>query len=262
MRDSHFTRPLAQGARHHADSPICGCTLTLWSWPPGRGAGSAAASSRPYTRAAHSSPTSSTSSDGRTTSAGLIDGGHVVVGADDEGPAMTLAAAGGLDTVINDAPGSGPLPFPVQLGGGRGRVANHGGDRRRAGFLGDQPLVRLDVVEALVAGVRQGRGPIIRPRHTKQRPDTPGHPELLAGPSGPRARQLEGDRGFSVLQSADPRRLLRSNVKGDNPDVDTWGGSRMPSGDSPPMKLGEDPPTVDVVSHHPGRTFARRVTSE
>lgn len=149
---------------------------------------------------------------------GLIDGGHVVVGADDE-PAMTLAAAGGLDTVINDAPERG-LSHSVRLG--VAVVESQTTEETGAVliFLGDQPLVRLDVVETLVAAWRQGRGPIVRPRY-EGRPDTPGHPVLLARSVWPLARQLEGDRGFSVL-AANPQETVTLDVTGDNPDVDTW----------------------------------------
>jgi CTP:molybdopterin cytidylyltransferase MocA len=49
----------------------------------------------------------------------------------------------------------------------------------------------------------------------------PGHPVLLGRSVWPRARQLKGDRGFSILQSADPGETVTVDVKGDNPDVDT-----------------------------------------
>ena len=155
---------------------------------------------------------------GETQRRGLIDGGHLIVAANDEA-AMTLAAAGGLDIVINDAPELG-LSHSVRLG----VAAVESEITEEAGavlvFLGDQPLVRLDVVEALVAAWRQGRGPIIRPRY-EERPDMPGHPVLLARSVWPRAQQLEGDRGFSALHAGNPQETVAVDVKGDNPDVDT-----------------------------------------
>jgi CTP:molybdopterin cytidylyltransferase MocA len=85
-------------------------------------------------------------------------------------------------------------------------------------FLGDQPLVRIEVVEALIG--RVGSGSIVRPRY-EARPDAPGHPVLLDRSIWARARQLEGDRGFSALLDSTPAETVTLDVKGDNPDVDT-----------------------------------------
>ena len=149
---------------------------------------------------------------------GLLDGGHVVVAADDE-RALTLALAAGLATVINDAPELG-LSRSLRLG----LAALEARTIEEAGaalvFLGDQPLVRADVVEALVAAWQQGGGPIVRPRY-EGRPDAPGHPVLLDRSIWARARQLEGDRGFSALLDSIPSETVMLDVKGDNPDVDT-----------------------------------------
>jgi CTP:molybdopterin cytidylyltransferase MocA len=149
---------------------------------------------------------------------GLIDGGHVVVAADDE-RALKLACAAGLGTVINDAPELG-LSRSLRLG----LAALEARSIEEAGaalvFLGDQPLVRADVVEALVAAWQQGGGPIVRPRY-ESRPDAPGHPVLLDRAIWARARHLEGDRGFSALLESTPSETVMLDVKGDNPDVDT-----------------------------------------
>ena len=146
---------------------------------------------------------------------GLLDGGHVVVAADDE-RALWLARARGLGTVINDAPELG-LSHSVRLG--LAELEARAGDAGAAlVFLGDQPLVRADVVEALVG--RVGSGSIIRPRY-EARPDAPGHPVLLARSVWARARELKGDRGFSALLDSSPHETVLLDVKGDNPDVDT-----------------------------------------
>jgi len=149
---------------------------------------------------------------------GLLDGGHVVVAAGDE-RALTLARAGGLGTLINDAPDLG-LSHSVRLGLAEleARTIEEAGAALVC--LGDQPLVRIDVVEALVAAWKQGSGPIVRPRY-EARPDAPGHPVLLARSIWARARQLEGDRGFSALLDSSPLETVTLDVKGDNPDVDT-----------------------------------------
>lgn len=148
---------------------------------------------------------------------GLLDGGHVVLAAGDE-RALSLARARGLGAVLNDAPELG-LSHSVRLG-----LTALEAPAIDAGaalvFLGDQPLVRADVVEALIAAWRHGTGPIIRPRY-EARPNAPGHPVLLARSIWARAGELEGDRGFSVLLDSSPPETVLLDVKGDNPDVDT-----------------------------------------
>lgn len=149
---------------------------------------------------------------------GFLDGGHVVVAAGDE-RGLALARAGGLGIVINDASELG-LSYSVRLG----LAALEARPIEEVGaalvFLGDQPLVRTDVVEALVAAWKQGSGPVIRPRY-EARPDAPGHPVLLARSIWARARRLEGDRGLSALLDSSPPETVTLDVKGDNPDVDT-----------------------------------------
>jgi molybdenum cofactor cytidylyltransferase len=143
---------------------------------------------------------------------GLLDGGHIVVAADDE-RGLTLAHAAGLDAIINPAPDLG-ISHSLQLG----LAALEASPRAEAAlvFLGDQPLVRLDVVEALVAA---GNSQIVRPRY-ESHPDAPGHPVLLPRSIWERARQLEGDHGFRDLVSSLPG-TVGLDVKGDNPDIDT-----------------------------------------
>lgn len=149
---------------------------------------------------------------------GLLDGGHVVVAADDE-RGLALARAGGLGTVSNDAPASG-LSHSIRLGLAALAIPTVEKVGAVLVLLGDQPLVRLDVVEALVAAWRQGRGPIVRPRYAG-RPDAPGHPVLLSRSIWSRAGQLEGDQGFRPLLDNDRAETVTLDVKGDNPDVDT-----------------------------------------
>ncbi len=149
---------------------------------------------------------------------GLLDGGHVVVAADDE-RALTLAGKGSLGTIINDSPELG-LSHSVRLGLAvlERQTAEEAG--AALVFLGDQPLVRPDVVEALVVAWRQGSGPVVRPRYQGS-PEAPGHPVLLARSIWARARLLEGDRGFSALLRSSGSETVTLDVKGDNPDVDT-----------------------------------------
>ncbi len=149
---------------------------------------------------------------------GLLDGGHVVVAAGDE-RGLALVRTAGLGTVTNDAPELG-LSHSIRLGLAALAVPTVEEAGAVLVFLGDQPLVRLKVVEALVAAWKQGSGPIVRPRY-EARPDAPGHPVLLTRPIWARAGQLEGDRGFRALLDSGTQETVTLDVKGDNPDVDT-----------------------------------------
>lgn len=149
---------------------------------------------------------------------GLLDTGHVVVAADDD-RGLALAQNAGLGAIINDAPELG-LSHSVRLGLGvlEARTIEEAGAVLM--FLGDQPLVRLDVVEALVAAWKDSGSPIVRPRY-EAHPGAPGHPVLLARSIWGRASQLKGDHGFSALLASGSPETVTLDVKGDNPDVDT-----------------------------------------
>jgi CTP:molybdopterin cytidylyltransferase MocA len=149
---------------------------------------------------------------------GLLDGGHVVVAAgDDRG--VTLAREAGLEPIINQSLELG-LSHSIRLGLTALETRRRGAAHAALVFLGDQPLVRPDVVEALVTAWREGRGPVIRPRYADS-PDTPGHPVLVTRAIWARARALEGDQGLGALLGSSPSETVLLDVKGDNPDVDT-----------------------------------------
>jgi CTP:molybdopterin cytidylyltransferase MocA len=145
----------------------------------------------------------------------VLGGGLVVVGADDE-PARALTERIGLEPVINDSPHLG-LSHSVQLGLSALEERRDSVDAAVI-FLGDQPMVRLAVVEALITAWHSGSGSIVRPRYQGS-PHVPGHPTLLDRSTWPLARHLQGDRGFSTLLASADTFLL--DVPGDNPDVDT-----------------------------------------
>ena len=145
----------------------------------------------------------------------LLGGGVVVVG-EAEGEAYRLCQAFGLEAVVNESPQLG-LARSIQLG-----LAAL--ERRNAGaaaiFLGDQPLVRLEVVEALIGGWRETGAAAVRPLY-RQNPDIPGHPILLDRSIWHLAGQLSGDRGFAAVFDSHSVPTLTIDIPGDNPDVDT-----------------------------------------
>jgi molybdenum cofactor cytidylyltransferase len=151
---------------------------------------------------------------------GILKGGCAIIPAEDQG-SRALVEKAGIEPVLNDAPGQG-LSRSLQLG-----LAAL--ERRKAGepyaggalvFLADQPLVRLGVVEELVAAWRAGDAGIFRPRYAA-RPDTPGHPVLLNRSVWHLAQQLDGDHGFAGLADQGSVRVVTLDVPGDNPDIDT-----------------------------------------
>jgi CTP:molybdopterin cytidylyltransferase MocA len=128
-----------------------------------------------------------------------------------------MAREAALQAVLNDAPETG---LSVSLRLGLEDLQREGRAAAALIFLGDQPQVRLDVVEALVAAWHRDCRSIIRPRYAA-RPDVPGHPVLLSRGVWSRVRQIQGDVGFSALRDTAADDSLLLDVGGDNPDIDT-----------------------------------------
>ena len=152
---------------------------------------------------------------GRACERGLLDAGHAVIDRRDD-LALGLVHSTVLHPIFNDAPEKG-ISRSLRLGLGSLEAA----PRVAAAvvFLGDQPQVRLDVIEELLVAWRGGSA-VVRPRYASQ-PDVPGHPVLLPRSVWPRAAQLEGDSGFSALLGPGSSDTVLVDVPGDNPDVDT-----------------------------------------
>jgi CTP:molybdopterin cytidylyltransferase MocA len=145
---------------------------------------------------------------------GLIGGGHVVIPEDDEA-SLGLVRQLRLEPVLNSAPDRG-LSYSLQLG--LAALEEAGGAEAALIMLGDQPLVRLEVVAAIISAWYAGGEAILRPRY-EATADVPGHPVLVASSVWPLIRELQGDAGLgSVLPR--PRETL-VDVTGHNPDVDT-----------------------------------------
>jgi len=145
---------------------------------------------------------------------GLLASVHAVV-AEGDAPIERLAAGAGAAIVANPEPGRG-LSSSLKLG-----LAGLPPDLDGVlVLLGDQPLVRLEVMEALVSAWRRGGFSVVRPRYAST-PDVPGHPVLLARRVWPLADRLEGDSGFGKRFALDVPDVMVLDVPGDNPDVNT-----------------------------------------
>jgi CTP:molybdopterin cytidylyltransferase MocA len=85
---------------------------------------------------------------------------------------------------------------------------------------GDQPLLRLDVIKALLSEVAGGDAAVVRPVYQEE-PDVPGHPVWLARSVWPLAAELLPDQGFSRILSHHGIVIRTARVPGRNPDADT-----------------------------------------
>ncbi len=83
---------------------------------------------------------------------------------------------------------------------------------------GDQPRVRPEVIAALLAADVPADATAVIPRYAG---DASPNPVLLLPAGWPLVAELDGDRGFGPLLARHADRMLRVDVAGANPDVDT-----------------------------------------
>ena len=150
---------------------------------------------------------------GRARLAGLLSSVAGVVAPGDQAVTALVAATGAV-AVTNDAPQRG-LSSSLRCGLAALRDAD-----AALVLLGDQPLVRLDVVAVLVAAWYEGLGNLIRPRYAAS-PAEPGHPVLIDRSLWPLVERLEGDAGLGSLLPAGSPGVALIDVAGQNPDVDS-----------------------------------------
>jgi CTP:molybdopterin cytidylyltransferase MocA len=147
---------------------------------------------------------------------GLLRSGHVVI-ADNDEKSRLLVHEMNLQPVLNNCLDQG-MSHSIRVG----LEAVELYDEQAAGaliFLGDQPLVHLSVVEALISAWQLRPTTIIRPLY-EAAPNVPGHPVLVPRGVWPEIRELTGDVGFGRLPGHwEETFLIRAS--GDNPDVDT-----------------------------------------
>lgn len=115
--------------------------------------------------------------------------------------------------VVNPAPGRG-LASSVRLG-----LAALGPDLTAAlVLLGDQPLVRPDVIRALLEAAGAADRPIVVPRYEG---DGARNPVLLGRAAFGLVDEMVGDRGLGPVLQAHEHMVREVPVGGGNPDVDT-----------------------------------------
>jgi molybdenum cofactor cytidylyltransferase len=85
-------------------------------------------------------------------------------------------------------------------------------------LLGDQPLVRADVIERLLAGLVSPERPIVVPRY---REGGGPNPLLILRAAWPLAGEAVYDRGLGPILRNHPDLVVEVEVDGSNPDIDT-----------------------------------------
>ena len=124
--------------------------------------------------------------------------------------------------------------YPVETRGSQGQLS----DSLRAGIemirgreagqaptallicLGDQPLIRPDVIRALIETWAHGGIAAVRPSY-RETPGEPGHPLLLDRSVWPLASEMRGEQGFAPVLLRRGINIRTISVGGSNPDVDT-----------------------------------------
>lgn len=86
--------------------------------------------------------------------------------------------------------------------------------------LGDQPLLRLETVAAVVTSGGEGGTRLVRARY-RDDPDHPGHPVHVGRAHWHLITETEGDRGLDPIVRAHGLAWREVEVDGSNPDVDT-----------------------------------------
>jgi molybdenum cofactor cytidylyltransferase len=87
--------------------------------------------------------------------------------------------------------------------------------------LADQPLLRIEVIRALIDGWKSGT-PAIRPAY-RDSPGEPGHPLLIDRSLWGHAAEMRGESGFAPVLASKGVAIRQLPVGGSNPDVDTRG---------------------------------------
>lgn len=86
--------------------------------------------------------------------------------------------------------------------------------------LADQPMIRLDVIKAVVEAWSQNGAVAVRPTY-RDAPDQPGHPFLIDRSLWHLAEEMTGEKGFGTLLARHRVNVHLISVAGTNPDVDT-----------------------------------------
>lgn len=96
--------------------------------------------------------------------------------------------------------------------------------------LGDQPMLRLDVIKAMIETWARGGVMAVRPSY-RDAPDQPGHPLLVDRSLWHLADEMRGDTGFAPVLARYRINVRTIPVAGTNPDVDTLDDLKLLDGE-------------------------------
>lgn len=148
---------------------------------------------------------------------GSVSGVTAVVREGDEA-VSALARQSGIRVVPNAHPELG-LSHSLRLGLGALAALTPEPESALI-FLADQPAGPLEAAEEVIRAWELGGSAVVRPRYSEA-PDEPGHPVLLDRDAWGLAEGLVGDQGLGAALARAPHLVLRVDVDGANPDVDT-----------------------------------------
>ena len=123
---------------------------------------------------------------------------------------------GAARPITNPDPARG-LASSLQVGWEAAVAAEPGPDGVLV-LLGDQPLVRPEVISALAREPLDADRPLLAPRYAGSGAPNPVRIDATAGDL---VAEATGDRGLGPLLAANPEVVRYLHVDGDNPDVDT-----------------------------------------
>lgn len=86
--------------------------------------------------------------------------------------------------------------------------------------LGDQPMLRLDVLKSMVEAWSRGGAAAVRPSY-RDAPGEPGHPLLIDRSLWHLADEMRGESGLAPILHRHRVNVRSISVAGRNPDVDT-----------------------------------------
>jgi len=148
---------------------------------------------------------------------GVITGG-VVVHRPDDVEIVRMARERGLEPHRNPRPAIG-MASSLRLGLNALAADRWQPLEGALVVMGDQPLLRVEVIETLVNAFVPPAD-VIRPQYGIE-PDAPGHPVIVHRRLWDRARSLSGDQGFRAIETWANIHHVTIPVYGTNPDVDT-----------------------------------------
>ena len=151
--------------------------------------------------------------------AGLLVGIVVVHRPDDDAIRDLALEYRGYPVAVRDP--MGELSLSIRTG--IEAIEQRGPARQREALLvchGDQPLLRLDVIQALADAWARGGAVAARPAY-RDTPGEPGLPMLVDRGLWKLAGEMRGESGFAPVLESHRITVRTVQVGGSNPDVDT-----------------------------------------